>query len=80
METNHGYLDLDPALVEDFDRAGIPPFDQGRDWTTYVSMWRSQFTAAFRDSILAQFPDTLYSEYGVSGDWPFGKLLWKQMR
>ena len=67
-------------LVEDFERAGIPPFDQGRDWTTYVSMWRSQFTSAFRDSILAQFPDTLYSEYGVSGDWPFGKLLWKQMR
>ena len=56
METSHAYLELDPVLVEDFEHAGIPPFDQGRDWTTYVSMWRSQFTSAFRDSNVSTTP------------------------
>jgi hypothetical protein len=80
VETQHAYLELDPVLIDDYEHAGIPPFDQGRDWTTYIARWRSQFTVAFRDVVLAQSPSALYSEYGVSGDWPFGKLLWKEMR
>jgi hypothetical protein len=70
------------VIVNDYENAGIPSFDPSgaRDWTTYISKWRSRFTSSFRDVVLAQSPHTLYSEYGVAGNWPFGELLWPQMR
>ena len=78
----HRYFEDDPVIVEDYEHAGIPPFDPSgaRDWTTYISKWRSRFTSSFRDVVLAQNPQALYSEYGVAGDWPFGTLLWPEMR